>query len=553
MQAGFCMKKIEQIKKGIDMIKEHGVGESLRRAKTRFPGNKLDYSAWFRQNRATAKELMMEKSTYRALPDEERKDVFFSFLLLVQDNDIESLERTIMSCARQTYGGFNIRYSLAPEVDVKTEELIKSYCGEALEEGGLGEYVYPIWQGDVIELNSLYCIKERLGGLRPEIIYTDEDAIIKSYKTVYDPLFKPDYSRDYLDEYNYMGHSVVFNRDAITGSVLLSEDEIENENRWNELVYSVATCAKNVMHISSILYHRLEGKLCICERTPEKGDAHGQPLVSIIIPNKDSEDILRRCVESIRSKSEYDNYEIIIVENNSEKEETFDYYKSIENDEKIRVIVYDGTFNFSRICNRGAMYANGEYLLLLNNDTELIEGKSINHMVSLMEKEGVGAVGARLLFPNDTIQHAGIVVGKKGEALHVFYGERSKKTGYMDRLAVTNNYSAVTGACMMVKKEVYDSLGGLDEKFTVAYNDVDLCFRIRERQLRVVYCANSIWYHHESRTRGYENTPEKAVRLEEEKNLFTKKWCHIFSAGDPFYNENFEDDIAPFKLLKFIQ
>lgn len=275
----------------------------------------------------------------------------------------------------------------------------------------------------------------------------------------------------------------------------------------------------------------------------------GNPLVSIIIPNKDHAGDLRTCINSIQKKSTYKNYEFIIAENNSTEKETFEYYKELEEiHPNVRIVYWKGEFNYSAINNFGVNHASGKYLLFLNNDTELLTGSGIEEMLGLCMREDVGAVGAKLLFKDDTVQHAGIVVGFGNYAGHVHMGLRRDDYGYMVRARINCNYSAVTAACLMTKKSLFDKVGGFDEQFAVACNDVDLCLKFRQEGKLVVYNAFSEWYHYESKSRGYEDTPEKLKRFEKEVEKFQKKWPGILAQGDPFYNPNFAINQAPFTL-----
>ena len=254
-------------------------------------------------------------------------------------------------------------------------------------------------------------------------------------------------------------------------------------------------------------------------------EIEGNPLISIVIPNKDHIDDLKRCITSIRERSTYDNYEIIIVENNSESEEIFDYYRSIECD-NIRIVRYEGRFNYSKICNLGVANAKGEYILLLNNDVQVITVNWLEEMLMYAQRSDVGAVGAKLYYANKTIQHAGVVIGLGAHrtAGHTHYGQSRENLGYMGRLCYAQDVSAVTGACLMVKRALYDKVGGLDESFEVSLNDVDLCLKLRHEGLLNVFTPFAELYHFESISRGLDDNGEKAKRYEEESARFREKW-----------------------------
>jgi GT2 family glycosyltransferase len=249
-------------------------------------------------------------------------------------------------------------------------------------------------------------------------------------------------------------------------------------------------------------------------------------------------------VESILKKSTYQNYEIIIIENNSIKEETFRYYEELEQQSKIKVVKYEGGFNYSKINNFGAEHATGEYLLLLNNDTEVITPDWIEQLLMYGQRQDVAVVGAKLYYADDTIQHAGIVIGLGADraAGHTHYGVHKDNVGYMGRLYYAQNVSAVTGACMLVQTSIFKELGGLDEAFTVAYNDVDFCLKARDKGYLNVFTPYCEMYHYESKSRGFEDTKEKQERFQREVKLFREKWAKVLEDGDPYYNPNFSLD-----------
>ena len=267
----------------------------------------------------------------------------------------------------------------------------------------------------------------------------------------------------------------------------------------------------------------------------------GMPMVSIVIPNKDHIDDLDRCLKSIYEKSTYQNFEVILVENNSTQQETFDYYAQAEQTrENLRVLYWKDRFNYAAINNFGVKQAKGEYLLFLNNDVEVITPDWIEEMLGYCQRKDVGIAGAKLYYPNDTVQHAGVVIGMGADhaAGHVFYGVERKRFTYGGRANSTQDISAVTAACMMVKKSVHEEIGGFDEKFEVAFNDVDYCLRVRELGLLVVFQAFAELYHYESQSRGLEDTKEKKVRFQKEAELFRTRWKEILEKGDPYYNPN---------------
>lgn len=273
-----------------------------------------------------------------------------------------------------------------------------------------------------------------------------------------------------------------------------------------------------------------------------------KPLVSIIIPNKDHIDDLNKCIESIENKSTYRNYEFVIVENNS-CQETFEYYRKLQKkNSKVKIVYYEGEFNYSAINNIGVKNASGEYLLLLNNDTEIINNDCISELLGYCMREDVGIVGAKLYYNDDTVQHGGVVVGFGGIAGHTFIGFDRSEPGYFGRLVCAQDYSAVTAACMMTKKTLYEKVGGLTEAFKVAFNDVDYCMKIRKLRKLVVFNPYAELYHYESKSRGMEDTPEKIKRFQGEIKLFEERWSEILKDGDPYYNCNLSLDRSDFGI-----
>ena len=276
-----------------------------------------------------------------------------------------------------------------------------------------------------------------------------------------------------------------------------------------------------------------------------------EPVVSILIPNKDHKEDLERCIQSLFDVSIYKSFEIIVIENGSVEESTFQYYEQLCNShDNVKVVTWvanDG-FNFSALNNFGAAYANGEYLLFLNNDTEILKKDAILEMVSHASRKEVGAVGARLYYPDGTVQHAGVIVGLGGIAGHAFKDFPRQNGGYFYRSFCIQDYSAVTAACMMMSKKLFDEIGGFDEKLKVAFNDIDLCMEIRKRDKLIVYTPYAELYHYESKSRGLENTKEKVQRFNSEVEYFAKKWKNELNAGDPYYNINLTLEKHDFSL-----
>ena len=268
-----------------------------------------------------------------------------------------------------------------------------------------------------------------------------------------------------------------------------------------------------------------------------KYEVEGTPLISIIIPNKDERESLKKCIDSIEKKSTYENYEILIVENNSTSKEIFEYYKELSDNPKIRLLKWKEGFNYSAINNFAAKKAKGEYLLFLNNDMEVIASDWMEELLGHCQREGTGAVGARLYYPNETIQHAGTIIGIGGIAGHRFVDMPGERTGYMHKAAIQQDLSAVTAACMMVKRSVFEAVNGFEENLSVALND--LCLRIRAQGELIVYDPYVELYHYESKSRGIEDSKEKVRRFQEEIEFMRCRWEKLLKAGDPYYNKHF--------------
>ena len=281
----------------------------------------------------------------------------------------------------------------------------------------------------------------------------------------------------------------------------------------------------------------------------------GDPMISIVIPNKDHAADLKRCITSILEKSTYENYEIVIVENGSETKEIFEYYTSLKEYDNIRVVTYEkpegqNGFNYSAVNNFGVKQTKGDYILLLNNDTEVITVNWMEELLMYAQREDVGAAGAKLYYGNKTIQHAGVVLqlGAHRTAGHSHYGQSRENLGYMGRLCYAQNVSAVTGACLLVKKSLFEEVGGLDESFAISLNDVDFCLKLREKGLLNVFTPFAELYHYESVSRGLDDSGEKAERYNRESAHFREKWKAVLEKGDPYYNPNFSLDRSDFAL-----
>lgn len=513
------------------------------------------------------------------------------------------LREMIDSVVNQTYSNWELCIADGSEGDKVVEGILESYAKKdsrikyrlleknlgiadntnAAFELATGEYIGLFDHDDLLAENALYEVVNALQEDDYDILYTDEDKISGDGKEHNDPNFKPDFSMDLFRSHNYITHFFVV-KHSIMNKIGGFRSAYDGSQDY-DLMFRCIENSEKIKHIPMILYHwRIHqnsvagdpaskmyaydaGKRAIEDHLKRmniaatvehqglwgmyhvKYETPGNPLISIVIPNKDHTKDLDVCIRSIYKNSSYRNFEIIVVENNSTEKETFSYYDSIQSEfENVKVVVWDGIFNYSAINNFGVQYTNGEYLLFLNNDTEMISEDALKEVLGCCMREEVGAVGAKLLYDDDTVQHAGVVVGFGGYAGHVNTGIGRDDYGYMVRAMINCNYSAVTAACMMTKKDLFLQVGGFDEQFVVACNDVDYCLKLRAIDKLIVYNAFSEWYHYESKSRGYEDTPEKLARFENEVKKFQKKWPEILEQGDPFYNPNFPVTQAPFTL-----
>lgn len=430
----------------------------------------------------------------------------------------------------------------------------------ALKDCPDAEYTLIAGPGCTLTPDMLSCCVRLLNGKdgsAVDLIYFDSDCIDSEGRKI-SPSFRPEYDPDLLRKVNYMGNVILvktsrarkifadMSREAGVRVTLDRDGAHEFLKRFcaEENVVPGRERSGPVRHIPKILYHEVledAKEVSVDEHVPlVKQDME---LVSVIIPNKDHVEDLRRCIDSIFTVNAYRSLEIIIVENNSTSREIFDYYDEIqEKDDRVKVLTYTGDFNYSRINNYGAMHAHGMYLLFLNNDTVILKPSSIWYLASFAAREDVGAAGALLIYPDHKIQHAGVILGYGGIAGHAFQGEEPGEIpgSYQETLFEhTRNVSAVTGACMMMRKEVFDREGGFDEELAVTFNDVDLCLRLRRDGLRVLICPNAELIHNESASRGAEDSDEKVKRFHREIGIFVRRWQKELEAGDPFYSPNY--------------
>lgn len=451
-----------------------------------------------------------------------------------------------------------------------------------------GNYIALFDHDDVLHPSVLYEYMKVICEKDADYIYCDE-ATFHGNKTIDDMItlhFKPDYAPDNLCANNYICHFSAFKRTLLEGTELFRSEFDGSQD--HDMILRLTAKAKCVAHVPKLLYYwrshagsvasdisaksyAIEAaKGAVAAHLREEGwenfeitstkafetifrikyEIKGNPRVSILIPNKDHLDDLKRCIASIVEKSSYDNYEIIVIENNSTTDEIFAYYEDLKKNPDIRVVTYEGDFNYSAINNFGERYATGEYILLLNNDTQVITLDWIEELLMYAQREDVGAVGAKLYYEDKTIQHAGVVLGLGAHrtAGHTHYRVSSNNLGYMGRLCYAQDVMAVTGACLMMRKSLFEELGGLDEGFAVSLNDVDLCIRAWKSGHVNVFTPFAELYHFESVSRGLDDKGEKAKRYDRESAVFREKWKDLLEKGDPYYNPNFSLDRSDFAL-----
>ncbi|OGW37110.1 MAG: hypothetical protein A2Y97_02380 [Nitrospirae bacterium RBG_13_39_12] len=414
-----------------------------------------------------------------------------------------------------------------------------------------------------------------------DFIYSDRDKISYEGKR-FDPFFKPGWSPDYLLAQNYLCHLNVIRKTLI--------DEISgfregyDGSQDYDLVLRITEITDKIIHIPKILYHwRVVAGSAAgdSEAKPYAYDAatralqdavgrkgwkgmvtqgitrglyrikfqlNDSPKVSIVIPTKDKGEVLKKCVDSIWNKTIYKNYEIVIVDNKSIENKTFEYYHELEKVPNVRLLKYDEPFNFSKINNYAVSKINSEYVLFLNNDTEVITEEWLELMLGFAQRKETGAVGAKLLYPDGTIQTAGLILDEKGNVWRSNHRYPRNILGYAGRILSIQDVSAVAAACMMVRTDVFYQVGGFDPQFVIAHGDIDFCLKLREENYLIVYEPHVELYHHESLTRGYEDTREKIERLRKETELLLRKWGHVLKRGDPYLNPNIKADNGDFSL-----
>lgn len=544
------------------------------------------YEAWLARHKVDKRTLRRQKhSAFAQKP-------LISIVIPLYCTPLPYLKELLESVRRQSYENWQLCLADGSPDD-KAKEFIEKHYGREkrivyrkLEENGgisantneavalaAGEYLMLCDHDDTLEPDALYEIVKAINDTGADALYTDEDKVSMDGRHYFDPNFKPDFNLFRLRENNYICHIFVVKK-SLTDETGLLRSEFDGAQDF-DFILRCCEKAQKITHIPKVLYHwrchmdstaadpsskayayeagrkavrehyqrlGIDAKVEMTER-PGWYRSHvkvqGNPLISVIIPNKDHTDDLELCLFSMTRKSTYRNYEILIVENNSEKEETFEYYRKLpDRYPKARVLTWEKEFNYSAINNFAAKEAKGGYLLFLNNDVEILTPDWMEEMLQNCQQENVAAVGAKLYYPDDTIQHAGVVLGLGGIAGHIMCRASKEDPGYFGRMISVQEISAVTAACMMVKKSDFDAVGGLDETFQVAFNDIDLCMKFRAAGKKIIFTPYAELYHYESKSRGLEDTPEKQFRFDKEVKRFQEKWAQQLEMEDPYYSPN---------------
>lgn len=530
----------KKLDKGIAYLKRNGVRETIHRAgRKAVLSREISYETWLKDHVADKKELERQK---KAVAEHPVKAAVW--LLPAAGPGSQTME----SLKNQTAGRFPV--FTARELQQQTEAFRWKQA----------DYVLLIREGTQLRPEAIYeMVTEAKKHKESLVLYTDHD-VIGTDGHLKNPFCKPDYDPVWQKQQNYMGSVLLVDRavaEELEKWFLVQKPDTvlaEGENFWRALLDRAVQLAEEVIHLPVLLYHVSEALEAEMSEMAAASKTDGQPqnpLLSVIIPNKDHIEDLKLCIDSLLKLGGYEQLEILIVENNSVEEETFREYEELQRgDQRIRLLNWSGVFNYSAINNYAAEQAQGEYLLFLNNDTEVKEAGALQELMQCIQKEGAGAVGARLLYADHTIQHAGVVLGYGGIAGHAFEGMRQEEYEKQRYAKMTRQMSAVTAACMIVNRQAFTQIGGFTEELGVAYNDIDLCMKLRRAGWMVLYDPAAQFYHYESQTRGFEMSTEKARRVKREAEYFCQTWKKELSSGDPFYNVSLTLEKTDFSLKR---
>ena len=575
-------------------FKRYGIKGFFQKLAAKVGGSSLNlntdrlYKLWIEKNEPKEEELLKhKKKVFNNAP-------LISIAVPVYETPLKFLKEMLTSVVNQTYSNWELCLADGGSKAQYVKEILKEYAvhdkrikvvfldnnlgialnsNEAIKLAG-GDYIAFLDHDDTLAPFALYEVVKAINE-NPDLdfIYSDEDKITENGKKRFNPHFKPDFSPDLLRSYNYITHFSIVKKSIFKKTGYFREG-FEGSQDY-DLILRITEKADKIIHIPKILYHwrvspasaasnrfakpyadesSKKALLEHLERSGLKGNVENTPLiynsyriryesndkrlVSIIIPNKDNAQVLNKCVTSIISHSTYKNFEIIIIENNSRQNSTFELYDKLSLNKNIKIVEWHSEFNYSKVNNFGVNFSNGELLLFLNNDTEVITPAWLNEMTSYFLRKEVGVVGAKLYFGNGLIQHAGDIIGLYNIAGHSHSRFHKDASGYFNRLKVVQNLSAVTGACLMTSRSIFDEVNGFDEAYPLALSDVDYCLKVRQKNYLIVFTPYAELYHHESISRGHENTKEKQERFLKEANLFREKWKDMLTIGDPYYSSN---------------
>ena len=563
--------------------------KSLIWLKKKLTGNEYaDYDTWLRIMRVSRQELFEQRKTKFSYAPK------FSVVVPLYHTPAKFLKDLVRSMMYQSYANWELCLVNASPEDVHLTSLLENWAMRdkrirviRLEKNlgiaqntnagiaaSTGEFIAFLDHDDFLEPDALFCYADALNKDKTiDVFYSDEDKTDEYAAHYFYPHFKSDFNIDLLHANNYMCHFLAV-RKSLVDTVGGLNEKFDGAQDY-DFVLRLTENTKKIYHCPRILYHWRcsnqstaanqgnkmyaihAGKAALnahykrlgWNARAQEGAVDGwyqtkftlkeEPLVSILIPNKDHTDDLDVCLNSFFERADYQNYEFIIIENNSVLPETFAYYEKIEKEhDNVKVVYWEAGFNYSAINNFGFKFAKGDYIMLLNNDVELITPDIFQSMLGFCMRPEVGIVGAKLLYNDHTVQHAGVLVGAGGLADHVFKGLHEDDPGYMGRAISSQDVSAVTAACLMVKKSVYEEVGGLEEEFQVAFNDVDFCLKVRKAGYLIVYDADVKLFHYESKSRGMEDTTELFIRFGNEMMLLNSKWDILSTFVDPYYNPN---------------
>ena len=559
--------------------------------------NQEQYRIWLENNKLTEEMLEEQRKT------KFKHEPTISVVVPMYNTEKVFFKELIESLKNQTYSKWELCLADGSEVP---NELLKDYIDDdrikysflnsnlgisentnKAIEMATGDFIGFLDHDDLLSQDALYEVVKAINEEKNvDFIYTDEDKIDEN-KERFEPYFKPDFSPETLECNNYITHFVVVKK-ALLKEVGMLNSKFNGAQDF-DFVLRATEKAENIVHIPKVLYHwrvhrgstanvadakpyAFEAGIKVVEehlkRMNKAGDVQngqdipgiyrinykviGNPKVSILIPNRDNVKLLKEAVSSILELTSYSNYEIVIIENGSTDKETFKYYDLIKDKTNVKILKFDedtDEFNYSKLINLGVKNVDGEFVLQLNNDIKIISKDWLDIMVGYSQQKEIGAVGGRLYYEDKTIQHAGIIVGLSGIAgnmlVNLPYGERA----YFGRESATRNVAAVTGACLLCRRELYEEVGYMDEElFKVAFNDVDFCLKLMEKGYRNVYVPYVELYHYESKTRGYEYSKEKEERFNRESDNFKSKWKEILEKGDPYYNINFTRETCNYDI-----